>query len=57
MYASALGDNAVERYAVFLTSFDASSSYEERKDALRRAQQHDLDISRVAQATSEKSIA
>ncbi len=56
MYASALGENAVERYALFLTSLDNSTTREERRETLRRAEQHDLDMIRVAQATAEKSV-
>ncbi len=47
MYASALGENAVERYALFLTSLDNSTTREERRETLRRAEQHDLDMIRV----------
>ncbi len=47
MHASALGENAVERYALFLTSLDNSTTREERRKTLRRAEQHDLDMIRV----------
>lgn len=56
MYASALGANAVERYALFLTSLDLSADLEERRLALRRAEEHGLDMIRVAQVTAEKTI-
>ena len=56
MYASALGENAIERYALFLTSLDNNVGIEERRQALRRAEQHNLNMVRVAQATAEKTI-
>ncbi|KAH8111554.1 107-domain-containing protein [Phellopilus nigrolimitatus] len=56
LYASALGENAVERYAMFLTSLDLSADLEERREALLRAEKHSLDMVRVAQATAEKTI-
>jgi len=31
MYASALGDNAVDRYAMFLTSLELSADIDERR--------------------------
>ncbi|KAG8215686.1 nuclear pore complex protein [Butyriboletus roseoflavus] len=54
MYAGALGDNAVERYAMFLTSLDAD--IKERKLALTRAREHGLDVDRVAIVTAERTI-
>lgn len=56
LYASALGENAIERYALFLTSLDLSVDLSERKAALLRAEKHDLDIVRVAQVAAEKSV-
>jgi hypothetical protein len=56
MYASALGDNAIERYATFLTSLELSVDIVERKLALKRASEHSLDVARVAVATAEKTI-
>lgn len=56
LYASALGENAIERYALFLTSLDLSVDLDERKAALFRAKKHDLDIIRVAQVAAEKSV-
>jgi nuclear pore complex protein Nup107 len=56
MYAGALGDNAVERYAMFLTSLGISADIEERKLALARARDHGLDTDRVAIATAERTI-
>ncbi|KAG9312442.1 putative nuclear pore protein 107 [Chiua virens] len=56
MYASALGDNAVERYAMFLTSLDLLTDIKERKLALTRAREHGLDVDRVAIVTAERTI-
>jgi nuclear pore complex protein Nup107 len=56
MYAGALGDNAVERYAMFLTSLELSADTAERRLALIRARDHGLDMERVAVATAERTI-
>lgn len=56
MYAGALGDNAVERYALFLTSLELAADAAERKNALVRAREHGLDVERVAVATAERTI-
>lgn len=56
MYAGALGDNAVERYAMFLTSLELSADIAERRLALTRARDHGLDIERVAVVTAERTI-
>ncbi|TFY52382.1 hypothetical protein EVJ58_g10050 [Rhodofomes roseus] len=56
MYAGALGDNAVERYAMFLTSLELSADVAERRLALTRAREHGLDMQRVAVATAERTI-
>ncbi|OJT05441.1 Nucleoporin nup107 [Trametes pubescens] len=56
MYAGALGDNAVERYALFLTSLELSADIDERRLALTRAREHGLDIERVAIVTAERTI-
>jgi nuclear pore complex protein Nup107 len=56
MYAGALGDNAVERYAMFLTSLELSVDIGERRLALTRARDHGLDMVRVAVATAERTI-
>lgn len=56
MYAGALGDNAVERYAMFLTSLELSADIAERRLALTRARDHGLDMERVAVATAERTI-
>lgn len=56
MYAGALGDNAVERYAMFLTSLDLSADIKERRLALTRAREHGLDVDRVAIVAAERTI-
>ena len=56
LYAAALGENAIERYALFLTSLDLGVPLDERRAALLRAEKHDLDIVRVAQVAAEKSV-
>ncbi|CAK5283093.1 unnamed protein product [Mycena citricolor] len=56
MYAGALGDNAVERYALFLVSLELSADIDERRLALTRAREHGLDTNRVATVTAERTI-
>lgn len=56
MYASALGDNAVERYALFLVSLALTADVNERRLALTRAKDHGLDMERVAIVTAERTI-
>ncbi|KAG6877257.1 hypothetical protein C0993_009026 [Termitomyces sp. T159_Od127] len=56
LYAGALGDNAVERYAMFLVSLQLSADASERRLALTRAREHGLDMDRVAVATAERTI-
>jgi nuclear pore complex protein Nup107 len=56
MYAGALGDNAVERYALFLVSLELSLDSVERRDALTRAKDNGLDMDKVAIATAELTI-
>ena len=56
LYAGALGDNAVERYAAFLVSLDLSADYNERRLALTRASEHGLNVERVAIVTAERTI-
>ncbi|KAG6332899.1 hypothetical protein ID866_6186, partial [Astraeus odoratus] len=56
MYAGALGDNAVERYAMFLTSLDLTADIKERRLALTRAREHGLDVNTVAIVTAERTI-
>ncbi|KAF9530797.1 nuclear pore complex protein [Crepidotus variabilis] len=56
LYAGALGDNAVERYAAFLVSLALSADYNERQLALTRANEHGLNVERVAIVTAERTI-
>ena len=56
MYAGALGDNAVERYALFLTSLALSADHVERRAALQRAREHGRDLPRVAIVMAERTI-
>lgn len=56
MYAGSLGDNAIDRYAMFLTSLELTADVAERKQALVRARDHGLDIQRVAAAAAERTI-
>ncbi|CAE6457760.1 unnamed protein product [Rhizoctonia solani] len=53
LYVSALGDNAVDRYAAYLASLPDDLPYEQRADALRLAKQHSLVVERVAVATAD----
>ncbi|KAI0315778.1 hypothetical protein OF83DRAFT_1173489, partial [Amylostereum chailletii] len=52
----ALGDNAVKRYTLFLTSLELSADVAERRLALARARQHRLDVERVVVVTAERTI-
>ncbi|EPQ52913.1 hypothetical protein GLOTRDRAFT_78934 [Gloeophyllum trabeum ATCC 11539] len=56
MYAGALGDNAIQRYAAFLVSLELSADIDERRAALARAQAHGLDVTLVAIATAERTM-
>ena len=58
MYTSAtsMGDNAVERYALFLTSLALSMDLTERRTALQCTREHELDVPHVAIITAECSI-
>jgi nuclear pore complex protein Nup107 len=56
LYAGALEDNAVERYALFLISIEISADIDERRMALMQARDHRLDIDRVIVATAERTI-
>ncbi|EDQ98148.1 uncharacterized protein LACBIDRAFT_309794 [Laccaria bicolor S238N-H82] len=56
MYASALGENAIERYALFLVSLALTADINERRLALTRARDHGLDPARVAVVTAERTI-
>jgi nuclear pore complex protein Nup107 len=55
MYAGALGDNAVERYAAFLAAL-GPAPVQERLAALQRARAHGLDVARVAMAAAERTL-
>ncbi|TDL18237.1 hypothetical protein BD410DRAFT_775281 [Rickenella mellea] len=56
MYAAALGANAIERYALFLTSLELTADLDERRTALRRAEEHGLDMVSVARVTAERTV-
>ena len=68
LYAGALGENAVERYALFLVSLGLRTDtaigaeeaggdvIDERKRALMRAGEHGLDVNRVAVVTAERTV-
>jgi len=51
-----LGDNAVARYAAFLVSLGLSVDINERRLALTRANEHGLNVERVAIVTAERTI-
>lgn len=57
MYAAALGDNAVRRYASFLNDLGVTTSMQERKLALHQAAEHGLNVQDVAETTAEMSMA
>lgn len=52
-YAAALGDNAVNRYALFLAELPVSAYPHERRDALFRAEEFGLDVTQVALSTAD----
>jgi nuclear pore complex protein Nup107 len=56
LYVGALGDNAVERYALFLVSLELGSDPGERRLALTQAREHGLDMDCVAVVTAERTI-
>lgn len=56
LYAGALGDNAIERYALFLVSLELSADSNERRLTLTRAREHGLDVDRVAVVAAERTI-
>jgi nuclear pore complex protein Nup107 len=56
MYAGALGQDAMERYSMFLVSLALSADINERRLALTRAREHGLDMERVAILTAERTI-
>ncbi|KAG1838798.1 hypothetical protein DFJ58DRAFT_860790 [Suillus subalutaceus] len=55
MYVGALGDDAVERYEMFLTSLELTADINERRLALTRAREHHdgVNVHRVAAVTAE----
>ncbi|KAG7092946.1 hypothetical protein E1B28_009248 [Marasmius oreades] len=56
IYAGALGENAIQRYALFLVSLELSTDVNERRLALTRAKEHGLDMDSVAAAAAEMTI-
>ncbi|KIJ51179.1 hypothetical protein M422DRAFT_223628 [Sphaerobolus stellatus SS14] len=52
-YAAALGENAVSRYALFLSEIPVSSSLRERREALFRAAEFGLDVGQVALSAAD----
>ncbi|KIK67022.1 hypothetical protein GYMLUDRAFT_69211 [Collybiopsis luxurians FD-317 M1] len=56
MYAGALGENAVSRYALFLVSLELTADFSERRLALTRAREHGLDVDNVAAVTAEMTM-
>ncbi|KAG2341834.1 hypothetical protein BDR05DRAFT_976754 [Suillus weaverae] len=56
MYAGTLGDNTVERYAMFLTSLELTADVNERRLALTRPREHGLDVHKMAVVTAERTI-
>ena len=56
MYAGALGQDAMERYAMFLVSLALSADINERRLALTRARENGLDMEHVAIVTAERTI-
>lgn len=57
MYASSLEPQSATRsYANFLRSMDVNSSREAKANALRQAEQHDLDLTAVARCTVEMTF-
>ena len=56
MYTRALGQNAVERYAMFLVSLALSADINERRLALTRAREHGLHVESIAIFTAERTI-
>ena len=50
------GDNAIERYALFLTLLALSTDLTERRTALQRTREHGLDIPRAVIVTAEHTI-
>jgi hypothetical protein len=56
MYAGVLGNNAVERYALFLTSLALTADPAECRTALQCACEHGLDVPRVVIVMAERTI-
>ena len=56
MYVSALGANAIDRYATYLAGLGSASKIEERQQALKLAESNGLSMIEVAQATAEKTM-
>ncbi|VDB98104.1 unnamed protein product [Peniophora sp. CBMAI 1063] len=56
MYAGALGDNAVDRYAHFLAGLELSLDRKARGDTLADAAKYGLDTVRVAEKTAELTV-
>ncbi|KDR66942.1 hypothetical protein GALMADRAFT_147583 [Galerina marginata CBS 339.88] len=56
LYAGALGDNAVQRYAAFLVSLGLTADFAERQLALTRASDHGLDVEQVAKTAAERTL-
>ncbi|KZT29989.1 hypothetical protein NEOLEDRAFT_1126698 [Neolentinus lepideus HHB14362 ss-1] len=56
LYAHALGDNAVQRYAQFLVSLELSADIEERRVALQRAEEQGLDVGMVAVVAAARTM-
>ncbi|KZS95164.1 hypothetical protein SISNIDRAFT_484035 [Sistotremastrum niveocremeum HHB9708] len=55
-YAAALGDNSIERYALFLSSLPLDTTVEARFDSLNLAGRYDLPVDLVAKRTAELSV-
>ncbi|KZV71461.1 hypothetical protein PENSPDRAFT_630135 [Peniophora sp. CONT] len=56
MYAGALGDNAVDRYAHYLSTMELSVDRKARGDTLADAAKYGLDTVRVAEKAAEMSV-
>ncbi|KAF8905638.1 nuclear pore protein 84/107 [Mucidula mucida] len=56
LYAAALGDNAITRYAAFLVHSGIQSNLADRRGALNQARQHGLDVDRVALSAAEQTL-
>ncbi|KAG2121243.1 hypothetical protein DEU56DRAFT_100676 [Suillus clintonianus] len=56
MYAVPLGDNAVERYAMFLTLLELTADVNDRRLALTRAREHGLDVHKEAVVAAKQTI-